>query len=75
VAGTAVLVSVAQMERSAMRDSRIPQNSGVPEFCQFQLRKSETCDLHRYRVYPISAHERAQVGNIGLAWLLAGYTL
>jgi hypothetical protein len=26
---------------------RISQNSGVPEFCQYQLRKSETSDLRR----------------------------
>jgi hypothetical protein len=40
-----VAASVARMERSAIRGSRIPQNSGVPEFCQYQLRKSET-SLH-----------------------------
>jgi hypothetical protein len=56
VEGAAVIVRVARMGRSAIRDSRIPQNSGVPEFCQYQLRRSETSDLHRYRVYPISAH-------------------
>jgi hypothetical protein len=43
--GRRVGASVAGTERSAIRDSCIPQNSGVREFCQYQLRKSETSDL------------------------------
>jgi hypothetical protein len=36
------------------KDPAFPQNSGVPEFCHDQWRKSETSDL-RTRVFPSSA--------------------
>ena len=42
------------MDRSAIRvvdtkpDPALPQNSGVPEFCHYYWRKSETSDLRRH---------------------------
>src|SRR5215471_2135312 len=39
---------------------------GFTRYRRIKLRKSETSDL-RHRVYPISAHQNAQIGNIRLA--------